>query len=153
MVSYLMKICSVELAGSEVNLCLLSLDSGMFEVPECRKRKITVSNSVEAFQMRQFQKEFAQLMTDYKITHVVIKERMTKGKFSGSSTSFKIEAAIQLIDNLDVTMVSQTFYKQMQQDHPIFVDFAETELKKFQQNAFTLGCLYLNEKAAKDSSI
>lgn len=145
-----MKICSVELSGNDVNLCLLSLESGMFEIVDCRKRKITLSSSTEAFQMRQFQKEFAQLMTDYKIEHVIIKERMTKGKFSGSSTSFKVEAAIQLIPALDVTMISQTFYKQMQNDHNIFIDFAETGLKKFQQPAFTTGCLFLNEKAFKE---
>jgi len=151
MVSYLMKICSVELAGNEVNLCFLSLKDGMFELIECRKRKITLASSTEAYQMRQFHKEFAQLMTDYKIEHVVIKERLTKGKFSGSSTSFKAEAAIQLVDSVEVSMVSQTFYKQLLQDHPIFVDFAETGLKKFQQNAFTLGCLFLNEKAANNA--
>lgn len=148
-----MKICSVELTGNDVNLCLLSLDSGMFEIPECRKRKITLSNSTESFQIRQFQKEFTQLMKDYKISDVVIKERMTKGKFSGSATSFKAEAAIQLINDLNVTMVSQTYYKQLLQDHPIFIDFGDTELKKFQQNAFTLGCLFLNEQAAKESNI
>ena len=84
MVSYLMRICSVELAGNEVNLCFLSLKDGMFELIECRKRKITLASSTEAYQMRQFHKEFAQLMTDYKIDNVVIKERLTKGKFSGS---------------------------------------------------------------------
>ena len=145
-----MKICSVELTGNEVNPCLLSLDAGMFEIIECRRKKITLASSTEAYQMRQFQKEFAQLMQDYKIDHVVIKERLTKGKFSGSATSFKVEAAIQLIDTLDVTMVSQTYFKQLQQDYPIFIDFADTELKKFQENAFTLGCLLLNEKAAQD---
>ncbi|WP_026006361.1 DUF3010 family protein [Moritella dasanensis] len=146
-----MRICSVELAGNEVNLCFLSLKDGMFELIECRKRKITLASSTEAYQMRQFHKEFAQLMTDYKIDNVVIKERLTKGKFSGSSTSFKAEAAIQLVTSVEVNMVSQTFYKQLVQDHPIFVDFAETGLKKFQQNAFTLGCLFLNENAAKNS--
>lgn len=151
MVSYLMRICSVELAGNEVNLCFLSLKDGMFELIECRKRKITLASSTEAYQMRQFHKEFAQLMTDYKIDHVVIKERLTKGKFSGSSTSFKAEAAIQLVTSVDVSMVSQTFYKQLLQDHTIFIDFAETGLKKFQQNAFILGCLFLNEKTAKNS--
>ncbi|WP_026032154.1 DUF3010 family protein [Moritella marina] len=146
-----MRICSVELAGNEVNLCFLSLKDGMFELIECRKRKITLASSTEAYQIRQFHKEFAQLMTDYKIENVVIKERLTKGKFSGSSTSFKAEAAIQLVTGVEVNMVSQTFYKQLVQDHPIFVDFAETGLKKFQQNAFTLGCLFLNENAAKNS--
>ncbi|GIC76385.1 DUF3010 family protein [Moritella sp. F3] len=146
-----MRICSVELAGNEVNLCFLSLKDGMFELIECRKRKITLASSTEAYQIRQFHKEFAQLMTDYKIENVVIKERLTKGKFSGSSTSFKAEAAIQLVTGVEVSMVSQTFYKQLVQDHPIFVDFAETGLKKFQQNAFTLGCLFLNENAAKNS--
>ena len=147
-----MKICSVELTGNEVNLSLLSLKAGIFEIIECRKRKITLTNSTESFQIRQFHKEFTQLMTDYQIEQVVIKERITKGKFSGSATSFKVEAAIQLIDAVTVTMVSQTYFKQLLQDHPIFIDFAETGLKKFQENAFNLGCIFLNEKASHDSA-
>lgn len=147
-----MKICSVELTGNEVNLCLLSLKSDIFEIIECRKRKITLASSTESFQIRQFYKEFTQLMTDYQIEQVVIKERPTKGKFSGSATSFKVEAAIQLIDAVTVTMVSQTYFKQLLQDHPILIDFAETGLKKFQQNAFNLGCIFLNEKASHDSA-
>ncbi len=145
-----MKICSVELTGNDVNICLLSLKEGVFEILDCRKKKITVTNSSETLYIRQFQKEFAKLMADYKIDHVVIKERPTKGKFSGSATSFKVEAAIQLIEALTVTMVSQTYFKLMQKDHPIYIDFAETGLKKFQHPAFTLGCIYLSEQAAKE---
>ena len=59
--------------------------------------------------LRQFQFEFAKLMSDYSVDKVVIRERMPKGKFAGGAISFKLESAIQLIagqpSEISVTLV------------------------------------------------
>ncbi len=31
-----MRVCGVEMKGSEAILCLLAIDSGLFDIPDCR---------------------------------------------------------------------------------------------------------------------
>ena len=73
-----------------------------------------------------------------KTDKVFIKERMTKGKFAGGAVSFKLEAAIQLIDHLDVGLLTPAKIKAALSEHPIPVLFSETGLKVFQEAAFTV---------------
>ena len=75
-------------------------------------------------------------MEDYKIEKVVIKERPLKGKFAGGALGFKMEAAIQLIPDLEVSMMSSNQLKTTIKANPIASPFAETGLKIFQQQAF-----------------
>ena len=77
-------------------------------------------------------------MKDYSIDKVFIKERMTKGKFAGGAVSFKLEAAIQLIDHLDVGLLTPAKIKAALSEHPMPVLFSETGLKVFQEAAFTV---------------
>ncbi|MFC3120162.1 DUF3010 family protein [Agaribacter flavus] len=131
-----MNVCGVEIKGSEAILCLLSLEDDVFHLPECRARKLTFGKNGSAKSLKAFQAEFAKLMQDYKFTHVVIKERPTKGKFAGGAAGFKLEAAIQLIDELNVELLSPTDKKALLKRNPIPISFNETGLKIFQQEAF-----------------
>ncbi len=132
-----MNICGVELTGSDAVVCLLSLEQGQFLIPECRVRKITLKKGHTQEDLRQFQFAFAKLMSDYGVDRVVIKERMHKGKFAGGAISFKLEAAIELIADLDVRLLSSAQIKAALADHPLPIPFAETGLKVFQEPAFT----------------
>jgi len=68
---------------------------------------------------------------------VAIKERALKGKFAGGAIGFKLEAAIQLMDNMDVVVLSQKDIKLGLSENQLPILFAETGLKVFQETAFT----------------
>ncbi|WP_096084932.1 DUF3010 family protein [Agaribacterium haliotis] len=131
-----MRICGVELTGSEAIICLLSKDGQMFDLPDCRARKFTLPKEHNQEDLQKFQFEFGKLMQDYQVDKVAIKERPTKGKFAGSAAGFKMEAAIQLIADLQVILFDAAQIKELLKQHPLPIEFAETGLKQFQQGAF-----------------
>ncbi|MFD2178228.1 DUF3010 family protein [Veronia pacifica] len=140
-----MRICAVDLKSNEANICLLELNQGMFEVPECRTRKMTIADASNAEEMRHFQRTFAKLMEDYKVEKIVVRERPMKGKFAGSAIGFKIEAALQLLDNIDCEILTAADMKQSLKRSPVDVSMKEVGLKQFQEQAFMTACAYLNQ--------
>ncbi|MCR8913387.1 DUF3010 family protein [Marinobacter panjinensis] len=134
-----MIVCGVELTGSDAVVCLLKLDRGQFSLPECRVRKLSLNRNHTRDDLKQFQVAFAELMAEHGVTSVAIKERMPKGKFAGGAISFKLEAAIQLIDGagLEVRLLSPALIKSTLAANPLPIPFAETGLKVFQETAFT----------------
>ena len=140
-----MRICAVDLKSNEANICLLELNQGMFEVPECRTRKITIANASSTEEMRQFQRTFAKLMEDYKVEKIVVRERPMKGKFAGSAIGFKIEAALQLLETIDCEILTAADMKQSLKRNPVDVSMKEVGLKQFQEQAFLTACAYLNQ--------
>ena len=137
-----MKVCGVDLKSNEANVCLLSLIDGLFHVPDCRTRRLTLADS-SAKGLKSFQSTFAKLVADYKIDAVIIRQRQSKGKFAGGAIGFKLEAAIELIEGLDVIVYSPTDIKESLRRNPIAVPFAETGLKQFQEPAFTSAYAWL----------
>lgn len=131
-----MRICGVELSGSDAVICLLHLDQGQFDMPDCRVRKLTLKKEYTREDLQQFQFAFTKLMGDYSVNKVAIRERMTKGKFAGGAISFKLEAAIQLIADLDVAVLSPTQIKSALSEKPVPIPFSDTGLKVFQEAAF-----------------
>ncbi|RJG50517.1 DUF3010 family protein [Motilimonas pumila] len=131
-----MKACGIEIQGSEAVIALLSLDQGLFEIPECRVRKFILRDDTEQAQIQKFQFDVAKLVEDYKIEKLIIKSRPQKGKFAGGAIGFKIEAALQLIDTVPVEFITSNEIKEQTKRNPVSIDFAVTGLKKFQQGAF-----------------
>lgn len=133
-----MIICGVELTGSDAVICLLSLDQGQFTIPECKVRKLALKKNHTREDLLEFQAAFAEMMTDYSVNQVAIKERMPKGKFAGGAISFKLEAAIQLIPdtNLRVALFSPALIKSTLAANPLPIPFSDTGLKIFQETAF-----------------
>ena len=146
-----MIVCGVEIKSNEAVVCLLTYSDGVFSLPDCRATRVTLSSNTGAEPLKAFQATFAKLMEDYKVTRVVIRERAQKGKFAGSAVGFKLEAAIQLLDGvpslsgepLIVDTFSPTEIKAALSAYPMPVDFADTELKAFQETAFTTAYAYL----------
>ena len=88
-----MIVCGVELTGSDAVVCLLNMDRGQFNLPECKVRKLSLPKNHSREDLKRFQAAFAELMAEYGVTRVAIKERMPKGKFAGGAISFKMESA------------------------------------------------------------
>ena len=131
-----MKVCGVELKSNDAIVCVMSLENGLYDLPKIRVPKLSLVNAGDAEEVRKFQFDFAKLMADYKIEKVIIKGRALKGKFAGGPVGFKLEAAIQLIADLDVEIVSSSFVKSALAKSQVNIDFRDTGLKNFQENAF-----------------
>ncbi|MDB2705113.1 DUF3010 family protein [Pseudomonadota bacterium] len=138
-----MKVCGIDLKGNDAIVCLMSLDGGLFSLPDCRVRKLSIADATDTEQLRKFQFDFEKLMNDYQVEHVVIRERMTKGKFAGGSVSFKLEAAIQLVGDINVNLLSSSQAKEIMKKSHIQMNFQETGLKQFQELAFMTALAYL----------
>ena len=139
-----MRVLGVELKGSEANICLLSLTEGLFDIPDCRVRKFTIQDHESNQCMKDFQFAFAKLVADYSIEKVVIRQRQLKGKFAGSAVGFKMEAALQLSDDIDVALMSPIQIKESIKQNPIPLPFSDTGLKVFQEPAFATAFAYLS---------
>ena len=144
-----MRTCGVEIAGSDVLLCILTKDNDVFDIRDVRQTRFTLGNGNDTEVMRKFQFDFKKLMEDYQIDSVAIKERQAKGKFAGSAKGFKMETAIQLIERLDVQVLSATEIKEQLKRNPVPIDFEDTGLKKFQENAFISAYVYIMRKTYK----
>jgi hypothetical protein len=144
-----MQVCGVEIKGTEAVISLLSNHGGLINIPECRVRKIEYTKKNTTSDLIYFQSTFAKLIEDYKIDAVVIKERPLKGKFAGGALGFKMEAAIQLIPDLNVQVMSNIELKEILNHNPILIDFSETGLKIFQQQAFNVAFAFLSSNNEK----
>jgi len=138
-----MRVCGVEIKGSEAILCLMEYQDGLFNLPDCRQTRIALSQDQQTELVRKFQFALRKLVEDYKIQHLVIKERPQKGKFAGGAVGFKIEAALQLLDNCNVSLLSATELKEKIKRFPLPVDFKATGLKAFQETAFLTAYAFL----------
>lgn len=138
-----MRVCGVEIKGSEIILCLMEMDNGLMVLPDCRQVRFPLLNDQDTEQMRKFQFSMAKLAEDYKISKFLVRERPQKGKFSGSAIGFKIEAALQLIPTVDTVICTNAAIKDKLARHPVPVDFRDTGLKAFQESAFITAYAYL----------
>ncbi|WP_185236314.1 DUF3010 family protein [Teredinibacter franksiae] len=131
-----MKVCGIEIKGKEAVICLLSSDNGLFEISDCRVRSLTLKDPDTSEGLLGFQTTLAKLAEDYKVEKIIIKERPKKGKFAGGAEGFKMEAAIQLIDTVQVSLMSASRSKVLLKAKPLPISFSETDLKAFQETAF-----------------
>jgi len=138
-----MKICGVELKGNDAIVCIMSRENGLYDIPQIRVQKISINDAGDAEQVQHFQFTFAKLLEDYHVDKVIIRGRALKGKFSGGPVGFKLEAAIQLIKELPVEIISGSDVKKALTRSQINIDFRDTGLKQYQESAFQTAFAYL----------
>lgn len=143
-----MRVCGVELEGNQAIICIMQLKEGLFDVPNVRVAKLDLAHAVDTSQLVKFQFDFAQLMKDYKVDRVIIKQRDLKGKFAGGTLTFKMEAALQLISDIRVEVVPSSFIKQGIAKSQVRIDVRDVGLKKFQEPALLTAFGYLEHYAA-----
>ena len=141
-----MRACGVEIKSNDAIICIMSKENNLYDIPHTRVQKISLDNAGDAEEVKKFQFTFAKLMEDYQVTHVQIKGRALKGKFSGGPIGFKIEAAIQLISELNVEILAGSFIKKELSRSQIDIDFRDTGLKQYQEEAFTTVFAYLESQ-------
>jgi hypothetical protein len=138
-----MKACGVEIKGNDAIICIMSKENSLYDIPHTRVQKISLDDAGDAEQVQKFQFTFAKLMEDYHVSHVLIKGRALKGKFAGGPIGFKVEAAIQLIKELHVEILAGSFIKKEIAKSQVEIDFRDTGLKQYQEQAFTTVFAYL----------
>ncbi|MEL0660007.1 DUF3010 family protein [Psychromonas arctica] len=141
-----MRVCGVELTGNEAVIAIMQYKNGLYDVPPVRTTKLTLNDPINTEPLKKFQFDFAQLMKDYQIDKVIIRERALKGKFAGHTLSFKIEGALQLMQSVEVQVISSDYIKQglkQAQNTPTAI---EVGLKKFQEQAMLTAFGYLQNK-------
>lgn len=131
-----MRVCGVEIKSNEAIFVLMDMDQGLIGLPDCRTIRLQLTKDSVQEQVQKFHFTLQKLMTDYKVQHVVIKERPQKGKFAGAAVGFKIETVLQLLDGVQTHILNGTEQKEILKRNPLAVDYADTGLKGFQQNAF-----------------
>ncbi|PKF63738.1 DUF3010 domain-containing protein [Psychromonas sp. psych-6C06] len=143
-----MRVCGVELIGNEAIIAIMQLKEGLYDVPVVRANKFNLVDGINTVPLKKFQADFKQLMTDYKVDTVVIKQRAQKGKFAGSALSFKIEGALQLLTDVNVHVISAAYIKEGlsgAQNQPTAVELG---LKKFQEQAMLTAFGYLEQQSS-----
>ena len=144
-----MKACGIEIKSNEAIICIISKENNLYDIPHTRVQRIALESAGDSESVQKFQFTFAKLMEDYQVTHVQIKGRALKGKFSGGAIGFKIEAAIQLISDLEVEVLSAQFIKKELARSQVDIDFRDTGLKQFQEQAFTTVFAYMESLGHK----
>ncbi len=147
-----MKVCSVDIQGSEALFCLLSFDNGLMSTHDCRISRLPLHRANDTEEMRRFQSTFKKMLEDYQVDNVVIRERPRKGKFAGGADGFKIETAIQLIASVRVDLMTSQEIKEQLKHTPLIVDVREAGLKKYQEAAFQTGFAWLNHTSKSHTS-
>jgi len=142
-----MRVCGVELIGNEAIIAIMQLKGGLYDVPVVRANKFNLVDAINTVPLKKFQSDFKQLMTDYKVDTVVIKQRELKGKFAGSPLSFKIEGALQLLSDVNVHVISSSYIKDGLSGAQNTPTAVELGLKKFQEQAMLTAFGYLEQQS------
>ncbi|MDA8622388.1 DUF3010 family protein [Psychrosphaera sp.] len=137
-----MNLLGVELNNKEAVFVLMNSEGGMFNVKETRTRGIELRDAENAPGIQAFFSIFKKMVEDYKVDTIAIKQRPMRGKFSGSANSFKMEAAIQLIENVKVEMVNNKEIKETLKQNPLEYTMKDLELRQFQESAFNTAYAY-----------
>ena len=141
-----MRICAVEIKDNQAIICLLEKDRGAFHIPDCRARSLVLDNHRDSQEVKDYQRKFAKLLEDYQVEKVVVKSRPVSGKFAGNGVSHKIEAILQLLGEVETTLMNAEQIKASLQREPLPIKFKETGLKPFQEHAFVTGYAFINNK-------
>lgn len=93
-----MKVCGIELKTNQVNCVVLkgTADSYIIEHDSCARFKLENSKDQKAVQL--FRDELFNYFNFQDFAAIGVKERASKGRFSGSPISFKIEGLMQTSD-------------------------------------------------------
>ncbi len=135
-----MTICGIEIKGSEAIIAVAAPD--LTHVALATK-KIALEDDDEAANVKAFASQVAAFVRNNGITRIAVKKRSKKGEFAGGPTTFKIEGVLQLLDGVEVTLLSPQTINAQNKKH----DFAlPGTLNKYQHEAFKAACSALVKK-------
>ncbi|NNA89871.1 hypothetical protein AO268_15270 [Pseudomonas sp. ICMP 8385] len=135
-----MTLCGIEIKGSEAIIAVAAPDLTHIALAT---KKIALEDDDEAANVKAFASQVAAFVRANGITRIAIKKRSKKGEFAGGPTTFKIEGVLQLLDGVEVTLLSPQTINAQNKKH----DFAlPATLNKYQHEAFKAACSALVKK-------
>jgi hypothetical protein len=90
-----MKYCGIELKGNEARVIGIDTKGDSYKVVSMAVDKFIITDPADQKEIRAFATAFKKFLSTEVFDQIGIKGRMTKGRFAGGSTSFKMEAIIQ----------------------------------------------------------
>lgn len=135
-----MTLCGIEIKGSEAIIAVAAPD--LTHVTLATK-KIALEDDDEAANVKAFASQVAAFVRDNGITRIAIKKRSKKGEFAGGPTTFKIEGVLQLLDGVEVTLLSPQTINAQYKKHNFELP---ATLNKYQHEAFKTACSALVKK-------
>jgi len=90
-----MKYCGIELKGDEARVISVETKGDSYSVTSLAVDKFKIKDPSSQQEMQSFAATFQLFLTAGHFDVIGIKGRMTKGRFAGGSTSFKMEGIIQ----------------------------------------------------------
>ncbi|CRM26548.1 hypothetical protein H097_07640 [Pseudomonas sp. FH4] len=135
-----MTLCGIEIKGSEAIIAVAAPD--LTHVTMATK-KIALEDDDEAANVKAFASQVAAFVRDNGITRIAIKKRSKKGEFAGGPTTFKIEGVLQLLDGVEVTLLSPQTINAQHKKHNFELP---ATLNKYQHEAFKTACSALVKK-------
>ena len=101
-----MTICGIDIKGSEAIFAVATQGAHGLEHVAIATKKIALDDDENAAHVKAFAASIAAFMGTHAITRIAIKKRSKKGEFAGGPTTFKIEGVFQLLDGVEVTLLS-----------------------------------------------
>lgn len=138
-----MKLCGIEIKGSEAIIAVASLDGSTLGHVALATKKIALEDDEDAANVKLFAAQVASFVRENSIDRIAIKKRSKKGEFAGGPTTFKIEGVLQLLDGCEVTLLSpQTITAQAKKQSGEL----PATLNKYQHEAYKTACAALLKK-------
>ena len=92
-----MKYCGIELKGDEARVIAVVSKGNSYSVTSLAVDKFNIKDPSNQKEIQSFAAKFQLFLTAGHFDVIGIKGRMTKGRFAGGSTSFKMEGIIQCL--------------------------------------------------------
>ncbi|PWB31088.1 DUF3010 domain-containing protein [Pseudomonas sp. SDI] len=135
-----MKICGIEIKGSEALLALVGLEDGAPSHLGVATKKLALDDDEDAAQVKAFAAQARAFVAEHGVDTLAIKKRSKKGDFAGGPTTFKIEGILQLLDNCAVELVSPQTASAQAKKHNLELP---ASLNKYQHEAYKSACALL----------
>lgn len=90
-----MKYCGIELKGDEARVIGVEVKGDSYTVTSLAVDRFKIKDPSSQQEMQSFANAFQLFLSKGHFDAIGIKGRMTKGRFAGGSTSFKMEGIIQ----------------------------------------------------------
>jgi len=132
-----MTLCGIEIKGSEAIIAVASLNNQTLTHVALATKKIALEDDDEATNVKAFATQVKAFVQDNAIERIAIKKRSKKGEFAGGPTTFKIEGVFQLLEGVEVTLLSPQTINAQNKKHNF--DLPAT-LNKYQHEAFKAAC-------------
>lgn len=127
--------CGIEIKSNSAILIILEGTKEEYKILDISPLKIELEDCTSQENIIEFSKKINGFFKKYEVNNVIIKEGLSKGKFSSGAAVFKIETIIQM-SNIKVELVKaqtiNSFFKKNE------IDLELINLKKYQRIAFQL---------------